>query len=106
MLTGRRAKHPYHQPVDVTFVQADPVSREERRKAYIRARRVIKHEQENSEEPVRAYIRNVQTFQTNELVRMKVEGSQALTLMYGQAPEMDSEVGRERNCVRARRGTP
>jgi hypothetical protein len=56
MLTGRRAKHPYHQPVDVTFVRAYPVSREERQKAYIRARRVIKYEQENSEEAVRAYV--------------------------------------------------
>ena len=57
------------------------MTREERRKAYIQARKVIKHEQENSEEPVRAYIRNVQTLKANELVRMKVEGNQAPALM-------------------------
>ena len=71
----------YHQPVDVTFIRADPVSKEERRRAYIRARRVIKYEQENGEEPVQAYVRNVQTFKVNELVRMKVEGNQAPAIM-------------------------
>jgi len=81
MLTGRRAKHPYHQPVDITFVRSDPVGKDERRKAYVRARKVMKYEQEHSEEPVRAYVRNVQTFSANELVRMKVEGSQAPALM-------------------------
>ena len=81
MLTGRRAKHPSHQPVDVTFIRADPVSKEERRRAYIRARRAIKYKQENSEESVQPYMRNVQTFKVNELVRMKVEGNQAPALM-------------------------
>jgi hypothetical protein len=105
MLTGRRAKHPYHQPIDITFVRSDPVGKDERRKAYVRARKVMKYEQEHSEEPVRAYVRNVQTFSANELVRMKVEGSQAPALM-GRPRKWTQRWAEKRDCVRTGGGTP
>jgi len=51
MLTGRQIKHPYVQPVDVAFVRADVVERKERRQSYIRARAMIKRDQEVYETP-------------------------------------------------------
>ena len=81
MLTGRKAKHPYTQPVDISFIRSEVMGREERRRSYIRARAMIKREQETSEVPLRSYVRNVQVFQPGDFVRMKIEGSQAPALL-------------------------
>ena len=53
-------KRPYAQQVDMDFVRADIVDRKERRRAYIRARAMIKKEREGNESPLRSYVRTVQ----------------------------------------------
>ena len=80
MLTGRQPKHPYTQPMDVPLTRADLVDTETRRRSYVRARAMIKREQEESEKPLRPYVRNVQSFQPGDLVRMKADNVQASVL--------------------------
>jgi hypothetical protein len=81
MLTGRPMKRPHAQPVDVAFVRADVMDRRERRRAYIRARAMIKRDQERNETPLRPYVRAVQTFAPGDFVRMKVENNAATPLL-------------------------
>jgi transposase InsO family protein len=92
MLTGRRIKHPYVQPVDVAFVRADVVERKERRQSYIRARAMIKRDQEVNETPLRPYVRAVQTFKVGDFILMKVENSDAPPPIR-KATQVDSTVG-------------
>jgi ribosomal protein L21E len=75
MLTGRPMKHPYAQPVGVGMVREDMVGRKERQQAYVRARAMLKREQEHSTAPLRAYVRNTQVFKEGDFVRMRVESS-------------------------------
>ena len=94
MLGGRQAKHPFVQPVDVTFVRAEVVDRRERQRAYIRARAMLKRDQMENDDPTRGYQRTVQVFQKNDFVRMKVEGS-AITLLL-EGPTNGLSGGRRR----------
>ena len=80
MLTGRQPKHPYTQPTVVPLIRVDLVDSETRRRSYIRACAMIKREQEESEKPLRPYVRNVQSFQPGELLRMKADNAQASVL--------------------------
>ena len=80
MLTGRPMKRPYAQPVDIAFVRADIIDRKETRRAYVRARAMMKKEQEGNESPLRSYMRTVQTFEKGDFVRMRTDSAAALPL--------------------------
>ena len=93
MLTGRQIKHPYFQPVDVAFVRAlaNGVERKERRQSYIRARAMIKRDQEVTETPLRPYVRAVQTFKVGDFIRMKVDNTDVPAIR--KATQVDPTVG-------------
>jgi ribosomal protein L21E len=57
------------------------VENEARRRSYARARAMIKRDQEENEEPLRPYVRNVQTFRPGDFVRVKADNAQASVLL-------------------------